>query len=249
MNLQDLLYLWILVILPQYYTASIHKRRHKQTQQPADYIPNSLPLKPSLVMVPLDLQETPNKDLDPDLETLDVKELLDKMSSDYDNQYMSYTLPREMLANPNGTLEYEFKNGQRPRGPMPADFQMLEHRSMKLSEDGPEIKLRASLKTRRKLQKFLWAYSYCPVRYKWKELSSRFWPRYIRTGACESKRSCSIPSGMTCQPSKISHIKLLRYYCPYSYKKSCTWIKIEYPILTECSCGCQQYSSDSDYRT
>ena len=198
-----------------------------------------------MVMIPFDLHETVNKELDPDSSDLDEVSLLDRMGADYDRQFMSISQPSDMKTNPNGTLEYKFKKGQRPLGDMPPSLDVFEHRSIKLSDDGPEIKLRASRKTRRKLQKFLWAYSYCPVRYKWKELSTRFWPRWIKVGSCENRRSCSIPAGMQCQPSKMMNITLLRFYCPsLGAKRTCQWIKIQYPILEECSCGCQTYASD-----
>ena len=195
-------------------------------------------------MIPLDIQETVNKDLDPDLDNLDTIELLGIMGKDYNREFMSIRQPAEMRTNPNGTLLYKFSNKQVPLGPMPEEIEALSDKAVKLSDDGPELRIKFSRKTKRKLQKFLWSYSYCPVRYRWKELSIRFWPRWIKTGQCESKRSCSIPAGMTCQPSKMQNIKLLRYYCPFA--GNCHWIKIEYPILAECSCGCQQYT-DSDY--
>ena len=223
-----------------------HSRRHGKSKS-SSRRSNSytkLPLKPSLVMIPLDIQETVNKDLDPDLDNLDTIELLGIMGTDYNREFMSIRQPAEMRTNPNGTLLYKFSNKQVPLGPMPEEIEALSDKAVKLSDDGPELRIKFSRKTKRKLQKFLWSYSYCPVRYRWKELSIRFWPRWIKTGQCESKRSCSIPAGMTCQPSKMQNIKLLRYYCPFA--GNCHWIKIEYPILAECSCGCQQYT-DSDY--
>lgn len=249
------LYLTLLVLLPHIYASPTpveNQVRHRQTDRlPRESILDSLPLKPSpVIMVPLTLQETVDKDLDPGPADLDEITLLDKMGSDFDSYYMSISAPLEMKIKPHGELEYSFKKGERPRGPMPEDFTVLDNRYIKLSEDGPEIKIRASKKTRRKLQKFLWAYSYCPVRYMWRELSKRFWPRYIKLGACENKRSCSMPAGMTCQPSKLKYVTLLRFYCPVrGSRKSCQWIKIDYPILSECSCGCQPVNNSADYHT
>lgn len=232
----------ILLLLPQIDSASFRQdsstRRHKPKER-HQTVYTSLPLNPSVVMVPLDIQETVNKDLDPT--DIDEFELLTIMGSDYDRQYMSFREPADLKTHPNGTLVYKFKDNQTPaEGQMPGELTALEERSIRLAEDGPELRIKFNRRTKKKLQRFLWAYSYCPVRYKWKQLSTRFWPRWIKTGECENKRSCSIPVGMTCQPSKMSNIKLLRYYCPSS-KRTCQWIKIEYPILVQCSCGCQSY--------
>lgn len=253
-----MLYLTLFVLLlPHTLLASPteHRVRHRPTavddRLTRQNVFDTLPLRPSpMVMVPLPLEESINKDLDPDSDHLDEIKLLNQMGLDFDSHYMSVSAPLEMKTRPKGELEYSFKKGERPRGPMPDDFAMLDSRSIKLSEDGPEIKMRASKKTRRKLQKFLWAYSYCPVRYTWQELSVRFWPRYIKMGACENKRSCSVPAGMTCQPSKLIYVRLLRFYCAVrGSRKSCQWVKIKYPILSECSCSCQPYSNSDDNYT
>ncbi|XP_067949258.1 noggin-2-like [Watersipora subatra] len=247
---------YLLALLPLHtYSASINSngkseptrntRRHSKGSR-KETVYESLPLQPSMVMVPLDLQESVNPDLDPDVENLDNFHLLDIMGEDYDSKYMSLRKPSEMDSNPDGKLLYQFTKDQLPRGDMPAEIEALSGKTIELSEGGPELKIKFSRKARRKIQKFFWSYSYCPVRYRWKELSIRFWPRWIKEGECENKRSCSIPAGMKCQPSKIQNISILRYYCPFS--GTCEWIKIQYPILAQCSCGCQQYS-DSDYYT
>lgn len=233
-------------------SASIHKtdstrnaRRHGKSSR-RESLYDSLPLKPSLVMVPLDLQESPNTNLDPDVDNLDKFRLLDIMGESYDSKFMSFRRPNEMNTKPEGSLQYQFSKDQTPKGDMPSEIAALSAKTLQLSEGGLELRMKFSRKTKRKIQKLLWAYSYCPVRYRWKQLSVRFWPRWIKEGTCENKRSCSIPAGMNCQPSKMENITILRYYCPFSGE--CEWIKIQYPILAECSCGCQQHSG-SDYRT
>ena len=244
----------ILALLPQHInSASIRKagssrnahRHSKSSRRETPY--DTLPLKPSLVMVPLDLIETPNPALDPDVDNLDEMHLLDVLGEDYDKnkKYISLRRPAELDSKPDGTLEYQFTKEQTPQGETPDEIAALSAKTVQLSE-GVELRIKFSRKTKRKIQKFLWSYSYCPVRYKWKQLSVRFWPRWIKEGQCENKRSCSIPAGMKCQPSKMQNITLLRYYCPVT--GSCEWIKIQYPILAQCSCGCQQFSN-SDYRT
>lgn len=228
-----------------------NNRRHgksgssrRDSADTADSVYTNLPLKPSLVMIPLDLQETVNSDLDPDVNNLDQFHLLDIMGEDYDSHFMSLRRPSEMTSNPNGTLLYQFTKEDTPRGKMPDEIEALTQKAIQLSADGYELRVKFNRKTKKKIQKFLWSYSYCPVRYKWKELSIRFWPRWIKEGRCDNKRSCSIPAGMSCQPTKMKNIKLLRYYCPY--KGNCEWIKISYPILSQCTCACPP-QSDSDY--
>lgn len=201
----------------------------------------AFPLKPSPVMIPLDIEERPDKDLDPDVDSLDEYELLTLLDKDYDRQFMSLRQPLDMILNPNGTLHYQFKKDKTPSDTsMPPEIQALAGKEIKLSRDGPALRIKFSKKKKAKFQRFLWAYSYCPVRYKWKKLSVRFWPRWIKTGECDNQRSCSIPAGMTCQPTKMKNIRILRYYCPIpGSKRSCQWIKFEYPILEKCTCMCE----------
>lgn len=225
-----------------------HNRSRTKTSKPDwTVFHQNMPLRPSPVMIPLDIQESPNKDLDPDLEKTDEYELLTMLGSDYSRQFMSLRQPLDMILNPNGTLHYAFKKDQTPSdGKMPSEIAALSGREITLSNDGPSLKIKFKKKTKSKIQKFLWAYSYCPVRYKWKTLSTRFWPRWIKTGSCDNQRSCSIPAGMTCQPTKMRNIRILRYYCPIpGSKKSCQWIKFEYPILDECTCMCDKASQQA----
>ena len=104
-------------------------------------------------------------------------------------------------------------------------------------------------KMKRKLTKLLADYTQCPVVYEWKDLGDRFWPRYIRTGTCSQKKSCSFPAGKGCQPAEESHLTLLRKFCGSrrwgkaevespKAGSNCRWISIQYPIVTKCSCSC-----------
>ena len=104
-------------------------------------------------------------------------------------------------------------------------------------------------KMKRKLTKLLADYTQCPVVYEWKDLGERFWPRYIRTGTCSQKKSCSFPSGMGCKPAEESHLTLLRRFCgsrrwgkaeveSSNSGSNCRWISIQYPVVTKCSCSC-----------
>jgi len=101
-----------------------------------------------------------------------------------------------------------------PVGDMPPFLRKMNFRHIKLP-DGSRLRTRISAKLRKKLQQFLWAYTACPVVYRWKDLGIRFWPRYLREGQChEGKTSCSIPPGMKCRPAAKVYKTLLRWHCP-----------------------------------
>lgn len=96
-----------------------------------------------------------------------------------------------------------------------------------------------SKKLRRRLQQWLWAYTACPVAHAWTDLGSRFWPRYVRTGSCPSKRSCSVPEGMVCRPAASAHLSLLRWRCVQRKGGlKCAWIPVQYSVITDCKCAC-----------
>ena len=88
---------------------------------------------------------------------------------------------------------------------------------------------------------WLWNMSYCPVRYKWKDLGINFWPRYLKVAFCP-KKSCSYPVGMSCKPLKADKsVKLLGWTCLQGKKnrgKNCRWVTVAFSIVTKCSCSC-----------
>ncbi|XP_071451984.1 noggin-2-like [Hetaerina americana] len=118
---------------------------------------------------------------------------------------------------------------------------------------------------RRKLRRLLLSITHCPVRWTWKDVGIRFWPRWVKEGKC-GEPTCSIPAGMVCRPARKRRITLLRWYCREwkdlgdlltgegsggkaswaaeenggSSNLKCQWIKVEYPIVTECSCQCPE---------
>ncbi|XP_071107926.1 noggin-2-like [Haliotis cracherodii] len=176
--------------------------------------------------------ETRDKYYDPRPEEVNRKKLMALLGSDYDREFMSVKSPRRK----NGTLEYKFHKG-RPVGKKPGFLRLIQ--TMQL-QDGPTLKLKVSKKDRRKFQKFLWSYSYCPVKYVWRDLGGRFWPRWIRDGLCSTQRSCSLPPGMVCKPSKSTTKTILRWHCrKWQRRDACRWIKIRYPVITACACSCQ----------
>ena len=166
------------------------------------------------------------KDLDPVL-------LRDILGKHYDPIFMSTVRPLEALLHPNGTLVYNFKQGRSfRRRHMPTDFKNIFSANF---FDSRRLRSSISKHARRKVQRYLWAFSYCPVLYKWRDLGVRFWPRWIREGNCYNRRSCSVPAGMSCKVSDSTTKTLLWWHCR---KPKCKWILIRYPIITSCSCKC-----------
>ncbi|XP_050543364.1 noggin-2-like isoform X2 [Daktulosphaira vitifoliae] len=55
----------------------------------------------------------------------------------------------------------------------------------------------------------------CPVEFVWTDLGKLFWPRWIKKGRCGRSEtvSCSWPPGMSCIPSSIKALNLLRWHC------------------------------------
>ncbi|KFM59249.1 Noggin-2, partial [Stegodyphus mimosarum] len=86
----------------------------------------------------------------------------------------------------------------------------------------------------------LWLHSHCPLLQKWKDLGPRFWPRWFLENSCAPRPTCSFPRGMVCKPHKSEDKVLLRWHCQnWDEKKNCEWLKVQYPLVTECRCGCQ----------
>jgi noggin len=149
-----------------------------------------------------------------------------------DSRYLSEKEPLDHILRPNGTLVYRFEKGK-PKGRIPDEFRKLR---FVIPERRSSIRIK-SKKTRRKVQEFLWAYSYCPVMFHWRDLGPRIWPRWIREGSCVNVReSCSFPAGMTCHPKGKTDLHMLYWHC--KRKNSCKWIKFQYSIVSECGCGC-----------
>lgn len=85
----------------------------------------------------------------------------------------------------------------------------------------------------------LWLQSHCPLLQKWRDLGTRFWPRWFLEGTCAPRPTCSFPRGMTCKPHKSVDKVLLRWHCQdWTQRLNCDWLKVRYPLVTECRCGC-----------
>lgn len=150
-----------------------------------------------------------------------------------------------------------------PTGKMPAEIRDLDTKYFTLP-DGRRLRTRISGQLRRKMQQYLWGRSMCPVQRRWKDLGLRFWPRWLLEGHCvKGETSCSVPAGMYCRATSNQYKTLLRWHCRTSPSATlqqynslqpgsktlmhgaavnpvrvCQWIKVEYPVVTECGCGC-----------
>nr|CAD7204485.1 unnamed protein product [Timema douglasi] len=225
---------------------------------------------------PPDLIENPNKHYDPRPHDLNATVLRAKLGRNFDPTFMSVNKPRHHnhRTNQTDTIEFPFRRNKKgrlvPVGEMPRSLRKMNFKYIRLP-DGTRLRTRMSAKLKRKLQQFLWAYTACPVVYRWKDLGVRFWPRYLKEGYCPpGKSSCSIPPGMKCRPAAKVHKTILRWHCHSTHRnllyssvatavavstsgdvtissapKQCQWIKVEYPLVTQCSCSCPSNGSYS----
>lgn len=178
---------------------------------------------PSDTLPLLELKEDPDPIYDPRERDVNETELRSVLG-DFDGRFLAISPPLRTTED----LDLQ----QNPSGLMPKDI-----RSLDLDVQWGK-KRKASKKLKRRLQMWLWSYSFCPVLYAWNDLGSRFWPRFVRSGSCYSKRSCSVPEGMLCKPAKSMHITVLRWRCVQRRGLKCAWIPVQYPIITECKCSC-----------
>ncbi|XP_061556984.1 noggin-1 [Phycodurus eques] len=190
---------------------------------------------PSDTLPLVDLREDPDPALDPrerDLNETELRGLL----GDFDGRFLA--LSPTPTPTPSGDDEprEDAEPLQKSGGAVPkeirapdSDGQLQGRRHIKP----------ISKKLKRRLQQWLRAYSFCPVRYSWSDLGARFWPRYVRAGSCPAERSCSLPEGMLCQPAASAHLTVLRWRC--AHRKAglkCAWIPVRYPVITDCKCAC-----------
>uniref|UniRef100_H3AGA3 Noggin n=2 Tax=Latimeria chalumnae TaxID=7897 RepID=H3AGA3_LATCH len=181
----------------------------------------------------VDLIEHPDPVFDPKERDLNDTMLRTILGSNFDPNFMSFSLPDERLAGNEDLAELDLTLRQKPTGVMPSEIKLLEFYDALHGK-----KHRLSKKLRRKLQMWLWSHTFCPVLYTWDDLGTRFWPRYVKVGSCYTKRSCSVPEGMVCKPAKSVHLTILRWRCQRRGGQKCTWIPVQYPIISECKCSC-----------
>ncbi|KAJ9591539.1 hypothetical protein L9F63_001893, partial [Diploptera punctata] len=144
-----------------------------------------------LDLPPPDLIEPPNKMLDPKPHDLNATTLKAKLGRNFDPNFMSISRP---VRHPNNNhhnqselAEFPFKRNKKgrlvPMGEMPRSLRKMNFKYIRLP-DGSRLRTRISAKLKKKLQQFLWAFTACPIVYRWKDLGIRFWPRYLKEGHC-----------------------------------------------------------------
>lgn len=172
-----------------------------------------------------DLHEDPDPALEPGERDLAPRLLRRKLGSSFDHVFSS-TGPPTRVNGSEITREDEISLA----GPIPREFQQLDFTSLK-----------AAPKTERRVRRWLWSYTQCPVLSMWKDLGVRFWPRYVKEGQCSAERSCSLPEGMFCKPVQSVSVTLLRWHCQQQGSralKRCAWIRAHYPVISQCGCAC-----------
>lgn len=185
----------------------------------------------------VDLIEHPDPIFDPKEKDLNDTLLRTLLGTHFDPNFMAISLPEDRLGG-DDLAEMDLLLRQRPSGVMPSEIKSLDFQDPHPGGSPPSKKHRLSKKLRRKLQLWLWSQTFCPVIYAWNDLGGRFWPRYVKVGSCFTKRSCSVPEGMLCKPAKSVHLTILRWRCQRRGGQRCSWIPIQYPIISECKCSC-----------
>lgn len=190
---------------------------------------------------------------------LDTVELKMVLGTAYDSKFMSIELPHE-LNNPDAGASYVIKKDSWRFREM-----LQELQSNNLTQELQQIageKYIIGKEFVNTVEKWLLKRGSCPVKYAWEDIGALFWPRYIRRGECSTDQgTCSWPSGMHCVPSGTTNIEILRWHCrnrkskgrKKGYKMTtnkdyeeeekhvhmkCGWIRVPYPITTECMCTC-----------
>jgi len=185
------------------------------------------PVSNNQMPIPI-LEEDPDQKYDPSEDDIDNVALRERLGVDYLSLFMSPTYPRD-FDDADMTKELS--------GKVPTDIRKLFKRPGKFRKSRKQWK--KILRNKRTIQNWLYQETACPVKYRWKDLGIRFWPRYIKEGYCDSSKSCSIPAGMKCKSSAQTKIVILRWYCQGILKrKFCTWINVHYPVISECQCQC-----------
>nr|CAG4641552.1 EOG090X037N [Eurycercus lamellatus] len=240
------LMLGLAVLAPLAAMATVNNKQMRVKPQPSSSVSSGLPVP--------DLLESPDAKYDPKPKDIDAAALRLRLKDHFDGRFMSIGQPKEAILYPNGTAEYPVRynnnNNLSASSSKKANSNNNDNLRSKWNlgslqlPDGTRVRTRLSRKVRKKLEKFLWLYTQCPVIYRWKDLGSRYWPRWIKQGRCHANQSCSFPPGMSCRASEEREVVILRWHCQYwDPPRFCKWIPLHYPIVRQCSCGCSAAKS------
>jgi noggin len=242
---------WILAALVVSVVAAKGKNRHRAdgrgNNDSRHLSPSEQGLKPSSGFDLPWLEESPDPLLDPPKHSVNNKALQKELGRLYDHNFMSIHRPITFKNTSLVDTDFPFrKNGHGrlvPKDPdkLPDYLQKVRFHYLWLPDGTRSLSSVKSNRLEYKLQNFLWAYTACPVVYKWHDLGRRFWPRWLKQGHCPKKKhSCSIPPGMNCRPAAAEHKSLLRWHCSHKYEKGCKWIQAQLPVITRCECTCPE---------
>ncbi|XP_071796871.1 noggin-2-like [Asterias amurensis] len=169
---------------------------------------------------------------------LNRNKLLHRLETEFDPRWMS-------VDDPFTSGVPEGDSNPMPSSKTPA-WLLNELRHLNLSHTPNYVA--AFPESRTALEVWLLERASCPVRYDWVDIGPLFWPPWVKHGTCVA-RQCSWPPGMKCVPGETRNIFLLRWHCmPTSTddderatrkRKNCRWIKVPYPVMSECICSCK----------
>ena len=207
----------------------LNRVRHKQRSRLS--ASDDLPVPP--LKYPISRDKLPKEaDTDP-------RVLSSILGKNFEPDFMAFVRPMESVRYPNGTYDYDIGRDGKLQFKPPSGFKSVAFSLPGRPSSRIQIKNR---KSRLQLEKYLAAYTHCPVLYKWMDLGPRFWPRWLRQGNCRDgggrDRSCSIPAGMSCKMHKSTGKTLLWWHCRNQKTTQCGWINIKYPVITNCKCSC-----------
>ncbi|XP_017563560.1 noggin-1 [Pygocentrus nattereri] len=174
---------------------------------------------PSDALPLVELHEDPDPALDPGERDLNETELRRALGH-FDARFLSTTPPLPP--------EQEQREHERHLAGGSGDLGLKKKMKKKLQQQKKKRRRRLWLRER----------TLCPVAHAWSDLGARFWPRYVRLGSCSRERSCSVPPGMLCTSAASTHVTLLRWRCARRGTLKCAWIRVHYPVITECKCSC-----------
>lgn len=185
---------------------------------------------PSDTLPLVELHEDPDPALDPTARDLNETELRRALGP-FDTRFLS-------AAPPEPHRELEMEREQHHAGGSGDQHAGLKKNKKKKKKKTPREQQRRKQRRRLWLRELERERALCPVAHAWSDLGARFWPRYVRLGNCSRERSCSVPAGMQCAPAASTHVTLLRWRCARRGTLRCAWIRVHYPVITQCKCTC-----------
>jgi noggin len=191
------------------------------------------------------IEETPDPRYDPRPQDVTHSSLRTVLGRNFDPNFMSIHRPISFKNSSLVDSDFPFRKNRHgrlvPKDPdkLPDYLRKVRFRYLWLPDGSRSLSSVKSNRLEYKLQNYLWAYTACPVVFRWRDLGKRFWPRWLKEGHCPKKKhSCSIPPGMNCQVADGEYKVVLRWHCSDKYEKGCRWIQAELPVVTRCECSC-----------